>query len=74
MTVQELVGLVTDGGVIALLILILVGGHRRWWVWGWLFRDTLRDRDEWKALALRGTGLAEAATDAAKKVHSVDEG
>jgi hypothetical protein len=66
-TIQELVGLVTDGGVIALLILILVGGHRRWWVWGWLHKETVADRDEWKQLALRGTGLAETATSAARK-------
>lgn len=73
-TIPELLDVLTQGGVVGLLILILVGGHRRWWVWGWQHKDTVRDRDEWKALALRGTGLAEAATDAAKKATHVEEG
>ena len=73
MTINDFLDILTQGGVVGLLILILVGGHRRWWVWGWQHKDTVRDRDVWKRLALRGTGLAEAATDAAKKAHSADE-
>ena len=74
MTVSEIVDVITQGGVVGLLVLIVVGGWRRWYVWRWAWEELQRDRDEWKALALRGTGLAEAATHAAKKAVHADEG
>lgn len=67
MTISEFVDVITQGGVIGLLVLIVVGGWRRWYVWAWAYHELLQDRDEWKSLAMRGTGLAETATDAVAK-------
>ena len=44
------------------LALILFGGYAGVWVWGKQYEEMKRDRDEWKTMALRNLGLAEAAT------------
>jgi hypothetical protein len=53
-------------GVVSLLIGVLIGGFRKWWVWGWAYTDLLeqkklieQERDDWRQLALKGTTLAE---------------
>jgi hypothetical protein len=40
------------------LIVILVAGSQGYWVFGSTYKDAVKDRDEWKALALKGTNLA----------------
>lgn len=67
MSIEEISRLVNDGGIVALLIIVLFGGIRRWWVFGWVFQDldtrhiTLREeKNEWKELALHSTNLAES--------------
>jgi len=45
----------------SMLIFILLGGYKRWWVWGYQLVDMKKDRDEWKELALRGYIFAERA-------------
>lgn len=47
------------GGVLALLILILFSGVRKWWVFGWVYREEKERSAEWKDLALSGTRIAE---------------
>ena len=67
MTIQEIVGLFSDAGVVGVLVFIIVGGYRQWFVWGWAYRDKTREADEWKRLALSGTALAEKAIGVAKR-------
>lgn len=50
-------------GVLGLLIWAMVGGYREWWVWGWQYRQVVKDRDEWKALALKSTSLTTRLAD-----------
>lgn len=64
-TIQDIVSLASDAGIIGLLIYVLLGGARKWWVWGWTYEEAIRDRDEWKDLALSGTDLAERAVSLA---------
>ncbi len=59
MPLAQLLATVSDAGVIGLLMLVLVGGARAWWVFGWTYKLMLRDRDMWRRLALSGTSLAE---------------
>ena len=56
----------SQAGVIGLLLIILVGGFRKWWVFGWQYKDAQdqikkveAERDDWRNLALHGTNLAE---------------
>ena len=65
------------GGALGLLLLILAGGVRGWWVFGRELThlneryeatvlDLRMDRDEWKRIALAGTDLAQKAVSAAE--------
>jgi hypothetical protein len=46
-------------------------GYKRIWVFGWLYLEVVKDRDEWKALALgRLTSDADVATTARRFVLS----
>ena len=58
MDITALYELINKGGVGALLLIIVVAGIKRCWVPGWLYRQILKERDEWKQLALRGSSLA----------------
>jgi hypothetical protein len=60
--------------VVAVLLVLIWGGLRRWWVFGWVYRDQVerdkvayaekaREAEEWKQLALRGTDLLERNVD-----------
>lgn len=66
MTIVELVQVLRDGGMLAGLLLILVGGFRRWWVWGYQLVEMQRERDEWKGLFLRSMKVAETAVSVAR--------
>lgn len=61
MSLTDLVAVVRDGGVLGLLIVIIFGGMRQWYVWGWQYRELLKDKNEWKELAMLGSGLADKA-------------
>lgn len=74
MTITELFTYVRDGGTIAVLLLIIVGGHRGWYVWGW-YAAELRARIEKLETALeRATRAAEKSSDQADRAtrHLVD--
>lgn len=42
-------------------------GYKRIWVFGSYYMDAIRDRDEWKAIALRAMGSTHEVAQAAKK-------
>lgn len=44
----SILDLIAKGGIIGLLVVILVGGMRQWWVFGWQYRQVLGERDEFK--------------------------
>jgi len=54
-------------GVIGLLVLILVSGARRGWVWGYQLQEMQIDRDRWRDLALRSMGQANRSMDVAQR-------
>lgn len=66
-SLKDILNFASDAGVIGLLVFVLVGGAKKWWVWGWSYEELVKDRDEWKELALSGTNLAERAVDLAAK-------
>lgn len=57
---------IQSGGIIGVLVFVILGGARRWWVFGWQYRD-LQERCEkietsnamWMQLALRGVNVTE---------------
>lgn len=64
MSVDAILDLANKLTVGAALLVAVIGVLRRWWVPGWLYRDVVRDRDEWKAIAMRSAHLAERAIEA----------
>ena len=46
--------------VVALLMLIIWGGYKKWWVFGWTYQQSEREKEEWKATALQLAGIAKA--------------
>lgn len=66
--VGDIIQWVRDGGIIALLIVIIYGGIKQWWVYGWMYRSQQAELEEWKRLALSGTLLAEKAVELQAKL------
>lgn len=61
---SETLTIVERLGLIGLLLLILIGGSRGWWVFGRTYLALERDRDLYRDIALRGTAAAEKASNA----------
>jgi hypothetical protein len=58
-------------GLGGIMLAALFMGYRRIWVFGWLYTEAVKDRDEWKALALgRLTSDADVASSARRFVLS----
>jgi hypothetical protein len=73
---------IRDGGVLAVLLFFILAGWKGIWVWGTqLARERLlleqqrdqflRERDEWRALAMRATATADKAVDHAAVLQKV---
>ncbi len=63
--VQELGGFTTlSFGTV--MVLILYGGYKRIWVWGYQLDKVQKEADEWKDAALRSSGLAQTSLSIAK--------
>lgn len=73
LTLVDLWDAIQRGGLPFVLFLLLVSGYRQMWVWGYLYRATLREKDEWKELALSGTSLARTAAHKAERAVKAEE-
>lgn len=58
------------GLLIFLLVVVVWGGRKRWWVFGWVYDAKSREAEEWKALALSSTRAAETGVRTIEKVVS----
>lgn len=65
--VATLTDLLTQGGLAGALAVAIVGALKEWWVPGATYRRALADAEKWRALALRGTGVAEKAVELAEQ-------
>lgn len=57
--------------VVFLLVLIVIGALREWWVPGWVYRKAVKDGDEYKALLWQSLPMARQATQVAGDVVKV---
>ena len=55
-------------GVVGILLLILVAGYKRYWVWGVELTTMEKDRDWWRNAALTALGLAERTQGTTERV------
>jgi hypothetical protein len=59
----ELLEWIDAGGTIGLLVAIVAGAVRGWWIPGRLYERTVTERDRLLELAIRSTSAASSATD-----------
>lgn len=71
MSVDDILRILNVSGVVGLLILIILGGARRLWVFGWQYRELWEDRERWKEAALKHTVLAQNSTNVAEQATQV---
>ena len=56
-------------GLLAFLLFAVVwGGIKQWWVFGWAYREKVKECEEWKALAKSGTRASESAVRTVERV------
>lgn len=70
LTLAEFFKYLSQAGVLGLLGIVIFGGYRQWWVFGWQYKEAKaridkaeKERDDWRDLALHGTSLAEQTVD-----------
>lgn len=51
--------------IIVVLFVILYGGYKKWWVWGWSYKDMCErfermedEKNAWRETALKGKDIA----------------
>lgn len=71
MTVAELLKLVLQGDVAALLLIVIITGMKGMWFFRWYVEELRRDRDEWKEAARNGTYLAARAVETIERAADV---
>lgn len=60
---SSIVDLITKGGFPTVLAIIIYGGLKKYWVFGWQFQELEADRDRWMQLAMGNLNLAQKATE-----------
>jgi len=73
-TLQEVLRTLNDAGVLGLLVLIIVGAYKKWWVVGWLYFEKDAECRELKRMLYSQVGLTDRATRVAEKLASGDGG
>lgn len=74
LTIAQALAMLKDGGMLAVLLFALIGGARKWWVFGWQYEKICEERDLWRRLALTGTDLAGRAVQLADGADNARRG
>lgn len=45
------------GGLVFGLVIVLIGGYRGWWVYGWHYKAKNAECEQWKALVMSGHSI-----------------
>lgn len=59
MTIAEIFAVIRDGGIIATLLVVIAGGFYRLYVWKWQYEEVIKDRDDWKRIALKALNITD---------------
>ena len=67
---NSIVDLITGpGGALIFALVVLWAGWKKYWVFGWVYKDAVEEKKEWKNAAMRGVTVAERVV---KKVEKDD--
>jgi hypothetical protein len=67
----DLLRVANSVSVVALVLLILYAGYKRWWVWGWTFDAETKRGEQWRTMALNSTSTTESAIDSAANLLNI---
>lgn len=70
--ISSLLSIANNLSVVGLLLVIIWGGKKRWWVFGWQYDQAIRDAAEWKRIAFNSLGVTQRGITAAEKVLNPD--
>lgn len=59
MTLQDVLDVITKVGFSGLLVIILYGNYKGIWVWGSELDRERKEKETWKDIALRNSGVAQ---------------
>lgn len=62
-----LYNLIQLGGVVAVLLIVIFGFMKKWWVPGWQYKAMEESNAKWMELALRSANLSESLADLKKE-------
>jgi hypothetical protein len=48
--IRDVLAYVRDAGLLGMLLAAMIGGWRKWWVWGWQYDECCRERAELRAI------------------------
>lgn len=68
---QQLINLISSGGLVTGLLVVLWAGMTKRWVWGWVYEEERQRAEEWRQLALSGTLMLGKAVTIAEKSTKV---
>ena len=63
MDVTSTYNIIQTGGVIAVLLILIIGFQKKWWVMGWQYKAVEDSNARWMELALRSTNLTQSIAD-----------
>lgn len=63
MDITSTYNLIQAGGVIAVLLVIICGFYKKWWVMGWQYKAIEESNARWMELALRSTNLSQSIAE-----------
>lgn len=59
---------VGPGGTLVLLLLILVGGYKGWWVYGPTHNEIVIEKNQWRDATLKSLRAAERGVEVGEKL------
>lgn len=69
---DSIITLITGpGGALVFALIILWAGTRKFWVFGWTYKDCVEEKLEWKKAAMRGVSVAEKAVEKKEPPNNV---
>lgn len=56
------------GLVVFLIVGVVLGGLKKWWVFGWVYQEKVNDKEYWQGIAVKGLNIGQDAVKAAAKL------
>lgn len=73
----NLLDYISRASIVTFLILVVYGGYKKWWVFGWVYRESeercekiVVEKDAWRHSALTGANIATQAFEEVKSRQS----